>query len=323
MAGQLTIVSGLFYLFSLAYCGEITVVHAPPTLRFGSASTLRASVLDDILTSSLGYTPKESTAWNGLTITSPFTLPNAAVVLEVHGGGANFRQEGSTYSLKEDASMNEVYLGVKSLIGSRAQRETLFKYISIDDNLELEGIGHAIPVTKVLNITVEPDATFLREMAAFIKTAMTIDDITTTGHGGQDLIFMELNALAPLVKVYGLNSPQVNEAIDVLRDQLVRVTDMLRRVYGDQVLVVSTTVDQLRKLSRPSRSILQADITVDDLNLATEYSADYPVIFNIVLWMGIILVLFVAGGTFAMATMDPGQDSIIYRMTNPRMKKDN
>ncbi|KAK7079833.1 Renin receptor [Halocaridina rubra] len=322
MASQLMRVIPIFYLISTVYCGEVTVVHAPSTLRFGSASTLRASNLDDIITSALGYTPKESSPWNGLTITSPFSLPLSAVLLEVHGGGAIIRQEGTTYSLKEDLPMDEVYHNVKSIVGSRAQRETLFRHFNIDDDLTQEGLKTTIPASKTLNLTREPDSYFLREMAALLRTAMTVDDMTTTSHGGQDVIFFEISGLAPLVKVYGNNSPQVEEAVDIVRNQLVRVTDMLRRVYNDEVLVVSATVDRLKVLSRPSRSILAAD-ELGDLNLASEYSDDYPAIFNIVLWLSILLLLFIIGSAFAMATMDPGQDSIIYRMTNPRMKKDN
>ncbi|XP_068233147.1 ATPase H(+)-transporting accessory protein 2-like [Palaemon carinicauda] len=311
-----------FSLVSLVHCGEVTVVHAPSTLRFGTASTLRVSNFDDVLTSSLGYTPKESSPWNGLTITSPFSLPTAAVVVVVHGGGVTVNQEGSTYPLKEDTTMNEVYQSVKSIVGSRAQRETLFKYISVDDDLVEDGPHSFIPTAKTLNMSVEPDATFLRELGTLMKTSMKVSEMTTTSHGGQDVIFMELNALAPLVKVYGIGSPKVNEAIDLVRNQLVRAADVMRHAYNDQVLVATATVDQLQELSRPSRSILQSTGDELDLNLASEYSSDYPAVFNIILWLSVILIFFIAFTSFAMATMDPGQDSIIYRMTNPRMKKD-
>lgn len=69
--------------------------------------------------------------------------------------------------------------------------------------------------------------------------------------------------------------------------------------------------------------IFSQDLNLEDYNLATQYTSDYPAIFNIVLWLSIILLLAVLATSVAMATMDPGRDSIIYRMTNPRMKKDN
>ena len=59
-----------------------------------------------------------------------------------------------------------------------------------------------------------------------------------------------------------------------------------------------------------------------DLNLAKEYDVDYPAIFNIILFMSIVLSIAVLATSVATAYMDPGRDSIIYRMTNPRMKKD-
>lgn len=59
------------------------------------------------------------------------------------------------------------------------------------------------------------------------------------------------------------------------------------------------------------------------LNLAQSYSEDYPVIFNIILWFGVLIVFSMLAISYAIATMDPGRDSIIYRMTSTRIKKDN
>lgn len=61
----------------------------------------------------------------------------------------------------------------------------------------------------------------------------------------------------------------------------------------------------------------------DDLILAEVYSDDYPAIFNIILWFGVAFVFSLLAITIFIANMDPGRDSIIYRMTSTRMKKDN
>ncbi|XP_076632160.1 ATPase H(+)-transporting accessory protein 2 isoform X2 [Colletes latitarsis] len=58
-------------------------------------------------------------------------------------------------------------------------------------------------------------------------------------------------------------------------------------------------------------------------NLAKIYSADYPIIFNILLWFGVVFVFSLLAICIAISQMDPGRDSIIYRMTSNRMKKDN
>ncbi|XP_018355021.1 PREDICTED: renin receptor isoform X1 [Trachymyrmex septentrionalis] len=56
---------------------------------------------------------------------------------------------------------------------------------------------------------------------------------------------------------------------------------------------------------------------------AKTYTEDYPVIFNIMLWFGVVFVFSLLAICIAIANMDPGRDSIIYRMTSNRMKKDN
>lgn len=53
------------------------------------------------------------------------------------------------------------------------------------------------------------------------------------------------------------------------------------------------------------------------------YNADYPAIFNIILWFGVVFTFTLIAIVYAIMDMDPGRDSIIYRMTSTRMKKDN
>lgn len=322
MAGLSAGVCLLFSILSLVYGGELTVSHSPDTLRFGHADALRTSDLDDVLAASLGYTPAQNSLWQGLTITSPFSPPTAAVVVEVHSGGASVRQEGANYGLKEDVSLDEVFGRIKNVYGSRAQHHTLFKHLTVDTSPDDENWTHTIPKTQVLDYSQEPDASFLREMAALVNTARTAEEITTLSHGGQDVIFLEVSGLEQLVKKYGENSPQVVEASAILRNQLVKVTELMRDMYSDRVVVMTATVEQPKQLSRRTRSILQAT-EGNENNLNKEYTSDYPAIFNIILWLSIVLAITVLAISLSMWNMDPGRDSIIYRMTTMRMKKDN
>lgn len=57
-------------------------------------------------------------------------------------------------------------------------------------------------------------------------------------------------------------------------------------------------------------------------NLAYKYNFEYAVIFNIVLWLMIILALAVIVISYNLWNMDPGYDSIIYRMTNQKIRLD-
>ena len=57
-------------------------------------------------------------------------------------------------------------------------------------------------------------------------------------------------------------------------------------------------------------------------NLAYKYNFQYAVIFNIVLWLMIALALAVIAIAYNLWNMDPGYDSIIYRMTNQKIRMD-
>jgi len=77
----------------------------------------------------------------------------------------------------------------------------------------------------------------------------------------------------------------------------------------------------VRKVRQAPATLAPPDI---DLNLADDVSEDYPVIFNIILFLAITLILALIAISVALATMDPGRDSLIYRVTSAqRFKKDN
>lgn len=80
------------------------------------------------------------------------------------------------------------------------------------------------------------------------------------------------------------------------------------------------------------------------LNLSKRYGKDYASIFNILLWTSVFLIaaLISTAGIYLnikqpllvswfnalkflvfICTLDPGRDSIIYRMTTQRIKKEN
>merc|ERR550534_59971 len=50
-------------------------------------------------------------------------------------------------------------------------------------------------------------------------------------------------------------------------------------------------------------------------NLASDYDDMFPVIFNMWFWLMVVLALTVYAVSVGMWNMDPGRDSIIYRLT--------
>ncbi|XP_026120425.1 renin receptor-like [Carassius auratus] len=102
-----------------------------------------------------------------------------------------------------------------------------------------------------------------------------------------------------------------------------KFADDVDNVYANNAVVVVVTVKTFEApLTRKSRSILQISNQGSLYNLAYKYNYDYAVVFNIVLWLMIVLALAVIVISYNLWNMDPGYDSIIYRMTNQKIRLD-
>lgn len=116
-----------------------------------------------------------------------------------------------------------------------------------------------------------------------------------------------------------------SKEISALTNEFV---NLQRQIDGDAssqsllAVIVSHEDDKSSNLSRRRRETI-AGSTTNTYNLAAYYDQNYPVIFNIILWFMVALGLSLLAVCYAIADMDPGRDSIIYRMTSTRMKKDN
>ncbi|RLW07644.1 hypothetical protein DV515_00003575 [Chloebia gouldiae] len=140
-----------------------------------------------------------------------------------------------------------------------------------------------------------------------------------------DLYSLELSGLEEIGKRYGEDSEQFKDASQILVDSLQKFADEMFNLYGGNAVVEVVAVKEFNSpLSRKTRSILQASQskTENPYNLAYPYNYDYSVIFNIVLWMMIGLALAVIVISYNLWNMDPGYDSIIYRMTNQKIRMD-
>ncbi|XP_075976497.1 uncharacterized protein LOC142976814, partial [Anticarsia gemmatalis] len=54
-----------------------------------------------------------------------------------------------------------------------------------------------------------------------------------------------------------------------------------------------------------------------------DFDANFAAVFNLMLWFGIAYCFSLIAIVYTLMDMDPGRDSIIYRMTSIRMKKEN
>lgn len=107
---------------------------------------------------------------------------------------------------------------------------------------------------------------------------------------------------------------KINSVIEAFNKQCVKDFDDLL------VYVLSTTSASQRAKREVREKRALGNIIV---NRAIFYSDNYPVAFHLFFWTSLLLGLAVVGTTCGMSQMDPGLNSVIYRMTSQHIKKDN
>ncbi|KAJ9588320.1 hypothetical protein L9F63_018318 [Diploptera punctata] len=291
--------------------GELAILHSTDSLKFSGRDPIDESMLKEIFSAAMGFTITKGSDWSGLSVKNPFGFPEATVVISVDGVPDVGLSEGHRYPLNtdEDESVTWQALSDRVLRRYLGQNATLLR-VDLTEQLdsvrqifgEYDGTPTNLSV-QYLDPTVAEDKQFLDEMA----TLHSIAKLVKSGVVIQRCDF------------HGPDSDSAKEAKQILRSTINNVKKAFITAYKNRVIVATICSDASH--TRRTRSLKATNST--ELNLAPEYSDDYPVIFNIMLWFGVSFVFSLLAISLFIADMDPGRDSIIYRMTSTRMKKDN
>jgi len=88
--------------------------------------------------------------------------------------------------------------------------------------------------------------------------------------------------------------------------------------HEPQTLAMTLTTKESARVRRAR----QVEATSNNVTIATMYSDEYPTMFNIFFWVSLVFAIIVISIVYVFLTLDPGADTIIYRMTAPRLKVD-
>lgn len=307
--------------------GEFSVLNYPKSVSFKGHDHLKESTIKEVFFATLGFSNSQFSNWRGLYINDPFDLAEGIATVVVEGLPTIDQPKGHHFPLKTDTEDDSIFYTLKDGINLRyPEAKTQIIHVDLANNLEDQQDSNLF---KDIKIEKPKKNTYLKNEAEnreFLKDIDLLNAIAEKvpsnikSDGIPDLFWFKLSSLHPVVDLYGENSTEVKEAKHLLNEALLRLNDAFRQAYDGAVLfsVITSDVSHTRR----TRSILATD-NERDLNLASDYSEDYPVIFNIVLWLCVVLGFSLLAIALVIGNMDPGRDSIIYRMTNPRMKKDN
>uniref|UniRef100_A0A4X2JRP6 Renin receptor n=1 Tax=Vombatus ursinus TaxID=29139 RepID=A0A4X2JRP6_VOMUR len=301
---------------------EFSVLRSPESVVFRDGKwPIPGDRIPDVAALSMGFSVEEDLSWPGLAVGNLFHRPRATVLVTVKGvdslgllknGVVSYPLENRVYMVgKANAVFEDLSVTLRQL------RNRLFQDNSILSSLPLNSLSRNNDV----DLLFFSELQILHDIAALLSRHKHL----AKDHS-PDLYSLELAGLDEIGKRYGEDSQQFKDASQILTDFLQKFADEMYDLYGGNAVVEVVTVKSFDSpLVRKTRSILQAkqnNNPGNPYNLAYTYNVNYAVVFNIILWIMLGLALAVIIISYGLWNMDPGYDSIIYRMTNQKIRMD-
>ncbi|XP_066105632.1 renin receptor isoform X2 [Saccopteryx bilineata] len=299
---------------------EFSILRSPGSVVFRDGNwPIPGERIPDVAALSMGFSVKEDLPWPGLAVGNLFQRPQATVTVMVKGVDKLALPPGSVISYPLE---NRVYMVGKAnsafedlSVTLRQLHNRLFQENSVLNSLPLSSLSR----------NSEVDLLFLSELQVLhdISSLLSRHKHLARDHS-PDLYSLELAGLEEIGKHYGEDSEQFQDASKILVDALQKFADDMYGLYSGNAVVELVTVRSFdTSLVRKTRTILEAkEENTSPYNLAYKYNFEYSVVFNMVLWIMITLALAVIVISYNLWNMDPGYDSIIYRMTNQKIRMD-
>lgn len=292
--------------------GELTIHHSPNGINFKGSEPIDSSELPNILTTAIGSSSNMDDSWEGLTILTPFNYPKIAVIVEIEGL-ATVKVGDNTYPLRTTIN-HQLTKDIFTLkLGGNVITQNDIISADVTDDFKMEK----------LNPTDEAVIEFVKDLKLLKNLRQQVEKKIDV-----DAVWIQLKGLNRIVQLYGQSSGQSSEAVEILKNALDQLESNLENVYGEKFLLASITDDNHHtrhvRAADNNNSKPAADPKIKpNINLSKRYDQNYSAIFNIILWTSIFLIAALISTAVFICTLDPGRDSIIYRMTTQRIKKEN
>ncbi|KAM9041842.1 renin receptor [Balaenoptera acutorostrata] len=333
---------------------EFSILRSPGSVVFRDGNwPIPGERIPDVAALSMGFSVKEDLSWPGLAVGNLFHRPRATVMVTVKGVDKLALPPGSVISYPLENAVPFSLDSVANSIHSLFSEETPVVLQLAPSEERVYMVGKANSVFEDLSVTLrqlrnrlfqensvlsslplnslsrnnEVDLLFLSELQVLhdISSLLSRHKHLAKDHS-PDLYSLELAGLDEIGKRYGEDSEQFRDASKILVDALQKFADDMYNLYSGNAVVELVTVRSFdTSLARKTRTILEAKQAKDPsstYNLAYKYNFEYPVVFNMILWIMIALALAVIITSYNIWNMDPGYDSIIYRMTNQKIRMD-
>ncbi|KAM6448067.1 renin receptor [Liasis olivaceus] len=339
-------------LLAVVSANEFNVLRSPESVIFREGNwPIPGERIPDVAALSMGFSIEEDLSWPGLAVGDIFRRPRATVLVTVTGiDKLTLPKNGVSYPVENAVPFS--LDGVANSIHTLFSEETPVVVQLAPSEERVYMVGKANSVFEDLSVTLRQlrnrlfqDNSILASLPLnslsrnnevdllFLSELQVLHDITSllsrhkhlAKDHSPDLYSLELSGLEEIGKRYGEDSQQFKDASQILADSLQKFADEMYNLYSGNAVVEVVTVKTFdTPFVRKSRSILQSSESKPEnpYNLGYAYNFNYAVVFNIIFWIMIGLAIAVIVISYNLWNMDPGYDSIIYRMTNQKIRMD-
>uniref|UniRef100_A0A6M2DYZ3 Putative renin receptor-like protein n=1 Tax=Xenopsylla cheopis TaxID=163159 RepID=A0A6M2DYZ3_XENCH len=305
----------LIYLLPLVVSvysnGELSVLSSPKGIQFQGNTPLQQSLIKELYSVALGLTSEDSgSTWDGVSKLNPFDLPKAVVTVVVEGVDSLDTKSENVYALEADEDLSNTWMSLDTRFKTRYPYDdlTLVNMDLPNGNVESERVFGVVS-PKSLDAQLS-NADLLKDLGVLKGLSEKVLELKPDERPG--LYFFTIKSLNRKV------STEADK--DELKKQIQALSESFNKIYNGKVLfTILTSNDVITRKTRQTNF----ETNEDEFNLAKNYNANYPVVFNIILWFGVAFFFSLLAICISISTMDPGRDSIIYRMTSTRIKKEN
>ncbi|KAH8300261.1 hypothetical protein KR044_012290 [Drosophila immigrans] len=290
---------------------RFSVLLSPKSLKFTGDERLESFYVGDVLLAALGHTIGGPSKWSGMSIRDPFSLGQTSIIVILVRGVQNMTTLRRAVNYKLTGSSAESSL---DYLVSQLPRESVN---DIDFTNHREGMGEFnfsfgtldAPVVKPLR-HLHPKRYwshkhFLDELGLIKLATNNLDVVLKPSH----VLIFRLT-LDRIVKVE--NHAPIKEAKALLSTTIANLRNVVKK-RNKSVLMVQITVGENNELLSKTHS--RVTISPSPFVQMSE-DLDFPILINIVVWFVFTFALVVTVVCYAIATLDPGRDSLIYRVTN-------
>ncbi|KAG8508085.1 Renin receptor, partial [Galemys pyrenaicus] len=293
---------------------EFSILRSPGSVVFRAGNwPIPGERIPDVAALSMGFSVKEDLSWPGLAVGNLFHRPRATVLVMVKGVDKLALPPGSVISYPLENAVPFSLDSVANSIHSLFSEETPVVLQLAPSEERVYMVGKANSVFEDLSVTLRQLRSRLFQENSVLNS-LPLNSLSRNNE--VDLLFLsELQVLHDISSLLSRHKHLAKDHSPDLYSLELAGLDEIGKRYGEDS-------EQFRDASKILVDALQKGPPTTPYNLAYKYNFEYPVVFNLVLWIMIGLALAVIITSYNIWNMDPGYDSIIYRMTNQKIRMD-